>query len=159
MIPYLLCIGAIFLVLGRLDVASLRAEPFHENDHLGDELVIRTGRRRISYRREDIGLGFSYGAQPDYRLYAEAGYGYTLGKLNEPWRVQAGAEWEGSPVLPLGEQLFAAADLQSWEEVDWDPNLMRPGWCFGTSGATARYGMELSSTRVATRLASSSVRG
>ena len=38
---------------------------------------------------------------------------------------------DGSPVLPLGGQLFAAADLQTWKEVDWDPNLnMQAGVVF-----------------------------
>jgi hypothetical protein len=30
----------------------------------------------------------------------------------EPWRGQAGLEWEGQPLLPFGSQLFAASDLR-----------------------------------------------
>ena len=102
---------------------AIRLQHFHESDHLGDELVIRTSRKRIEYRREDIGLGLSYKPDPQYRLYAEGGYGFILGGPNKPWRAQVGAEWEGSAWFPLGGRPFAAVDLQTWEESKWDPNV------------------------------------
>jgi hypothetical protein len=102
---------------------AIRLQHFHESDHLGDELVIRTSRKRIEYRREDIGLGLSYKPDPQYRLYAEGGYGFFLGDPNKPWRAQVGAEWEGSAWFPLGGRPFAAVDLQTWEESKWDPNV------------------------------------
>lgn len=102
---------------------ALRLQYFHESDHLGDELILRTGRGRINYRRDEISLGLSYTPWTQYRLYAEGGYGFILGKPNNPWRAQVGAEWEGNPWFPLGGRPFAAADLQTWEESRWDPNL------------------------------------
>lgn len=102
---------------------ALRLQNFHESDHLGDELIERTGRKRISYRREDIGLGITYALEEYYRLYAEAGYGYILGELNKPWRIQMGSEWEGSPLIAFGGRPFAALDFQTWEESKWDPNI------------------------------------
>ncbi|HEU4343867.1 MAG TPA: DUF1207 domain-containing protein [Candidatus Binatia bacterium] len=102
---------------------ALRFQYFHESDHVGDELILRTGRERIDYRRDEVGLGLSYTPSMQYRLYAEGGYGFILGKPNKPWRAQLGIEWEGNAWFPLGGQPFAALDLQTWEESKWDPNV------------------------------------
>jgi Protein of unknown function (DUF1207) len=115
--------GGLSLSYRRKEPWTLRLQYFHESDHLGDELVLRTGRSRIDYSRDDLSLGLSYEPHPQYRLYAEGGYGFSLGDPNKPWRGQVGAEWEGKPWFPLGGRPYAAADLQTWEESNWDPNL------------------------------------
>ena len=93
----------------------------HESDHRGDELIIRTGLlTRLAYSREEIGLGISYSPHAALRFYTEVGYGFVLGTFNAPWRAQAGAEWEGAPQLPLGARWYAAAELQTRQEVGWN---------------------------------------
>lgn len=100
---------------------AVRLQYMHESDHLGDELILRTGlTTRLAYLREEIGLGISYAPHAGLRLYAEGGYAFNIGKFNEPWRTQAGIEWEGGPRLPLGARLYAATDLQSRQEVAWN---------------------------------------
>ncbi len=102
---------------------AMRIQYSHESDHLGDELILRTGRAtRLAYHREEIGLGIAYSPRPDLRLYAEAGDAFLFGPVNEPWRAQAGIEWEGGPRLPLGARWYAAGDLQTYQEVGWNPD-------------------------------------
>lgn len=115
--------GGLSVSYRRKEPWTIRLQYYHESDHLGDELVLRTGRRRIDYSRDDLALGLSYEPHPQYRLYAEGGYGIILGDVNKPWRAQVGAEWEGNPWFPLGGRPYAAVDLQTWEESNWDPNL------------------------------------
>lgn len=102
---------------------AMRIQYSHESDHLGDELILRTGRRtRLAYHREEIGLGIAYSPYQALRLYAEAGDAFFFGPVNEPWRAQAGIEWEGGPRLPLGARWYAAGDLQTYQEVGWNPD-------------------------------------
>ncbi|MBI3804227.1 MAG: DUF1207 domain-containing protein [Nitrospirae bacterium] len=104
---------------GRL--SAWRLQYSHESDHLGDELILRENlSTRIAYRREEIAFGTAYLPSAALRFYTEAGYAFILGDGNRPWRLQAGAEWEGGPSLPLGARGFAAADLQSRQEVGWN---------------------------------------
>ena len=88
---------------------------------IGDELILRENlSTRIAYRREEIAFGTAYLPSEALRFYADAGYAFILGDGNRPWRLQAGAEWEGGPRLPLGAREFAAADLESRQEVGWN---------------------------------------
>ncbi len=100
---------------------AVRLQYAHESDHLGDELILRTGRgTRLAYHREEIALGIAYSPRPNLRLYAEGGDAFFFGPVNEPWRAQAGIEWEGGPRLPLGARWYAAGDLQTYQEVGWN---------------------------------------
>jgi hypothetical protein len=102
---------------------GLRLQLLHESDHLGDELILRTGqRKRLAYLREEIDLGASYFPSADLRLYAEGSYGFSIGESNMAWKAQGGVEWEGGPRLPLGARLYAATDLQTYQEVHWNPD-------------------------------------
>jgi hypothetical protein len=102
---------------------GLRLQLLHESDHLGDEFILRTGQsKRLAYLREEIDLGASYFPCRDLRLYAEGSYGFSIGESNMAWKAQGGVEWEGGPRLPLGARLYAATDLQTYQEVHWNPD-------------------------------------
>jgi len=102
---------------------DVRLQYLHESDHLGDELILRTGlTTRVAYLRQEIDIGVSYFPHADLRLYAEGSYGFSIGEFNKPWKVQGGVEWEGGPPLPLGARLYAASDLQIYQEVHWSPD-------------------------------------
>ena len=105
------------------DPWAVRLQYFHESDHLGDEYILREGiTDREVYLREEIGIGVSYFPFADVRLYAEGAYSIFTGTINDPWRFQAGIEWEGGPRLPLGFRLYAAGDMQIHQDLDWNPD-------------------------------------
>ncbi len=92
---------------------------------MGDEYAENTGRLRINYTREEFLIGVSRSFPEKWRLYAEGGYAYILRNeaFMEPWRVEYGLEyvvenrfWDNR----VG--WYAAADVSSFEEDDWDQN-------------------------------------
>jgi hypothetical protein len=98
----------------------------HDSSHRGDEYIERTGLTRINYTREEILLGFSRNLFSDWRIYGEGGYGIDLRNddFQEPWRLQGGLEYEDNDRLWGGRMgWYAAADLTSYEENDWDLNV------------------------------------
>jgi hypothetical protein len=104
----------------------LRFGTMHTSSHVGDEYIERTGRERIGYTRQELLLGVSWPATRTLRLYAEVGGAVHLlnDELQQPWRVQAGAEFlkPGWPFRDRGGW-YAAVDAGSWEERDWAVDL------------------------------------
>lgn len=100
---------------------ALRFGTFHISAHLGDEWILRTGRERVGYRREELLAGAAWVWGQGRRVYLEGGWAYeNLSPLQEPARVQTGFEVEGSaPWLPAAGGWYAALDLSAWEERDW----------------------------------------
>lgn len=98
----------------------------HDSSHVGDEYAERTGRRRIGYTREETVLGVSRTFARHWRLYGEAGRAYHRSnkEIMEPWRAQAGLEYEQPPRLWGGRMgWYAAADCSSFQENDWRGNI------------------------------------
>ena len=96
----------------------------HTSSHVGDEYAERTGHRRLGYTREELRAGLTRHLPGAWRLYGEVGWGYDLRTpgLQEPLRLQAGAEVERP--LSAGARRwrwYAAADLTAFEEHDWHP--------------------------------------
>lgn len=121
----------------------------HESDHLGDELVIRTGATRTAYRRDEWGWSIERTSWRALRIYGLAGYGVILGHQNEPWRFQAGIELEEPDPLFLSAHPYVALDIQTRQEVDWDRDLgIQIGLAFRKKG-----------TRYTFRLATEAFRG
>lgn len=107
------------------DSFAIRVGSFHDSSHVGDEYAERTGRRRISYTREEALLGLSWAFTKKYRAYAEGAYAYTLRnrELMEPVRVQCGLEYMSPESFWKGRLgWYTAADVSSYEENDWDTN-------------------------------------
>lgn len=101
---------------------ALKLHPWHITSHLGDEIIEREGLHRISYARNELALGVSLDLGGEGRTYAEVGWGFSVGDPNDPWRAQAGAEF----FTPLGTpspHFFAAVNLTSSQEIDWDAQL------------------------------------
>lgn len=127
----------------------LKVEYFHQSAHRGDEFLLRTGRDRIDYTRQELNLGFSRHWFPRLRTYAEAGWGFTLRNpnLQEAGRLQTGLEY-GVPgeVVHAGDSSgwFLAADFESYEELDWQVDSTVSIGVFGLrNGELWRLGLEL----------------
>jgi Protein of unknown function (DUF1207) len=131
----------------RLDTRSAwRIGSKHISSHVGDELIERTGRVRINYTREELRLGFAYNLAAQLLTYVDGGYAYNLGDkpLQAPWRLQLGMQLE-RPNRIWENQLgwYAAADLSSYEENDWQRNLtVQLGLSAVRGEHTWRFGIE-----------------
>lgn len=128
---------------GFSDRAAARFAFHHTSSHLGDEYLIRNeGFERLSVRKEEFALGWSWRHSPHVRLYGETGYGIHLGELNEPWRLQGGVELT-SAKRPF--EWYAALDLTSFQENDWNlSSNLQTGIALPTRGGRAyRFGLEL----------------
>ncbi len=117
---------------------------FHTSSHLGDEWIVRTGRERINYTREEILVGFGFRPRGHLRLYVEGGWAYLMRnqELMDPLRLQAGAEWERPGVLWGGlAGWFAAVDLAWWEERGSLDTAASFGVAVPSGGRTWRMGL------------------
>jgi hypothetical protein len=120
----------------------------HDSSHVGDEYAETTGRKRISYTRNEVTAGVSWSFAKRWRTYADGGYGYDLLNevLQDPWRVRTGLEYQSGPwraKSTLGG--FAAADLNSYEEDDWSPNAcvqLGLAWHVPVRSRAVRVGLE-----------------
>lgn len=121
--------------LRRGDV-SAQAGPYHENSHLGDDAIRRTG--RASVRTNSTGLKALAALEPWPWLRAYGGLSFQVDGAPSPkrWGFQAGAEaatedLKVSADFPL--RLYAAEDLQFPERVGFNPNSrvavgVKVGW-------------------------------
>jgi hypothetical protein len=122
----------------------------HCSSHIGDEYMERTGRGRFGYSREELAFGARYRGGPAWSAYAELGIAYKqLDELQEPWRVQLGAEWQAERSQVLGRfAWYGAIDLQLWQERNFEPDVTLQGGLAATGpGRTWRFGVEYSHGR------------
>jgi hypothetical protein len=120
----------------------------HVSSHIGDEYAALVDRERINATREEVLLGISRMLTPHWRVYGEGGWAYHLGNysLLDRFRFQAGAEYESPSKGGDAPGWYAACDLSSYEEDDWEPNLsLQWGFLFeGKSGLRPmRVGLEV----------------
>ncbi len=110
----------------------------HDSAHVADEYIRKTGRKRITYTREEAALGVVFDPLPWIRAYLEAGWGFDLAfKGMRPWRGQVGVE------LRHGI-LYAAADLNFWQERRWRPTTtVQVGVMTQRPATGRRYGATL----------------
>lgn len=94
----------------------------HTSSHVGDEYAERTGRRRLDYTRQEVLAALSWPLPRGLRLYGEAGWGSDLRSeaVQDPWRGQAGVEWQSGVRWRDRFGLYGALDLQAMEERDWE---------------------------------------
>ena len=95
----------------------------HITSHLGDEFAEREGRTRIPYARNEIAPGLLYQIMDSWRVYGEFGWGFKIGEPNKPWRVMAGTEYVGRLLGAKVPEVFAAVNLSSSQETDWNTTL------------------------------------
>lgn len=138
------------------DGRALRLEYEHQSAHIGDELVLRTGRTRIEYSRQELSLGYSMRPAPRVRTYLEGGWGFDLTNeaLQEPWRGQAGLE-VGIPRTKTAstDRLdwgpFLAVDLESMQERDWQVDTTVQAGIYGLRQRDVwRFGLEFRHGRI-----------
>ena len=100
---------------------GFKAALLHQSAHLGDEYAERTNSRRMNYTREELALGCTWRFQPRWRTYAEIGVAYLMrSDVQEPWRWQAGIEYEARPAVFGGRMSwYGAVDLSALEEREW----------------------------------------
>jgi hypothetical protein len=94
----------------------------HVSSHVGDEFLERTGRGRINYTREELVVGLSRQMTDELRVYGEVGWGYEVRRqdLQEPGRLEVGAELDRKGALWGDFGWYAAVDLGATEEKDWN---------------------------------------
>lgn len=109
---------------------SAIARVFHQSSHLGDEFLLRTKAHRINLSYEGIDAKVSYDLlDRALRVYVGAGYLFEQDPSSlQRWSTQAGFELQ-SPWTLLGglARPIFAADFQSREENDWEPDISLRG--------------------------------
>ncbi len=99
---------------------SMKLHLWHLTSHLGDEYMERTGEERIDYHKEEIALGASYDWTPEFRTYADVGFGYYIDEVNKHWRGEVGSEWAGDLLWTGPPTTYLALDVKWRQETDWD---------------------------------------
>ena len=118
----------------------------HVSSHVGDELAERTGRLRINYTRQEVRYGMAWTFLPQWLTYGEFAYGHDLRNedLQQPWRVEIGGQYENLGMWWNDLGLYAALDLSSYEENDWDINTaIQFGFVISRNERRWRMGLEL----------------
>jgi hypothetical protein len=131
---------------------GLKVGPRHFSSHVGDEYMERTGRRRIEYTREELMAALSWEFRERWRIYGEAGWGFTLRNedLQEPLRAQAGLECFSLGSLWSGRAgWYAALDASVTQERDWQVDLsLEAGLIFAAGVRRWRLGVQYYDGRV-----------
>jgi hypothetical protein len=125
---------------------AFKAALLHVSSHVGDELMERTGRRRIGYTRQELAAGVSWFVNGRWRVYTEAGKAVSMSNedLQRPWRMQAGVEYETAPRLLQGfTAWYVASDWQAMQERDWRVDTsIQTGFVVRSGGRSWRLGVE-----------------
>ena len=124
---------------------TFRFGTLHDSAHVGDEYAERTGRRRIGYTRNEVVLGVSWRASARWRFYVEGGWQYETEEFQEPFRVQAGAEYQGARLWQRARgNWYAALDVRAYQENDWHPRATgQLGVAIPTGRGGSRYRLAL----------------
>lgn len=117
----------------------------HDSAHVGDEYADRTGRKRISYTREEVVLGTTWAPSPQWQTYLEIGWGYGLKEFQDPLRIQLGVVYFGQSRLWQGRiPWYAALDTTVYQENDRQARTSAQlGLMFPTGRGTSRYRLAL----------------
>ncbi len=136
----------LILSAGVLKNLAFRLGVLHVSSHLGDEYIERTGRKRLGYTRQELAAGVSWFFADRWRVYTEAGRALSLHnkQLQQPWRTQAGLEFESSRRFWRRKMAwYAALDAQSFEERDWRTDIsFQTGFVVRSTAHTWRFGFE-----------------
>jgi len=117
---------------------------YHLSSHFGDQFLYEhPDVERIHYSRTALVVGGAYRPTPDWRLYAEAGWGFALGGGAKPGEFQFGVEY--SPASPTGWQgaPFLAVNGHLRQENNFGGNFTaEAGWQWrGQTGRLFRTGL------------------
>jgi hypothetical protein len=108
----------------------------HQSSHLVDEYVLKTGRKRIGYTREELVLGVMVDPSKHVRVYTEVAHAFHLGAEElAPWRSESGVELRY-------RFAYAAVDFTFWEEGNFRPTAtVQWGLVYERPGIGRRYGI------------------
>jgi hypothetical protein len=118
---------------------------YHLSSHLGDEFQLKhPGVLRKNYARDVVVLGLAWRPWADWRLYAEAGYGFYVAGGSQPWEFQLGVEFSPAAPTTIFGTPFFAANGRLREEVDFGGTLTaQVGWQWrGATGRRFRVGFQ-----------------
>lgn len=127
-----------FYVRARLDGVAARLELYHVSSHLGDEYLLATDVEPISSSREGIELLVQVAPLSGLVVYGGPGWVVRSTLPYESTSVRFGADWEGAGT---GLRPYAALDVHSWSELDWDPKIA--GEVGAAAGPHVRVGLML----------------
>lgn len=126
---------------------AVHAGAQHDSAHSGDEYMVRTGRPRFGYTREEVVLGVAWTPDPRWLVYSDLGWSFNdradLGQRAA--RLQAGAEHRW-PTRLLGREAvwYAALDVAATEERGWRPTAtLQVGVELPTGWGSGRYRLAL----------------
>jgi hypothetical protein len=108
----------------------------HQSSHIVDEYLLKTGRRRIRYTREELVLGVMVDPSKHVRVYTELAYAFHLGAAElAPWRTESGVEFRY-------RFAYAAVDFTFWDEGNFRPTTtVQGGLIYERPGVGRRYGI------------------
>lgn len=118
----------------------------HISSHIGDELIERTGLKRINYTREEMRYGLMWFMPAHWQSYIDIGKAYDLRNkaLQKKWRYEAGFQYENKKYWMSKLGWYMGADFSSYEENDWDINTsLHFGLVSGANEKKYRFGIEL----------------
>lgn len=117
----------------------------HISSHVGDELIERTGHKRINYTRQEIRYGLMWFMAPYWQSYFEVGRGYDLRNkfLQRRWRSELGIQYENNRYWSSKLGWYMAADFSSYEENNRDINsAIQLGIVTSANNRNFRLGLE-----------------
>lgn len=96
----------------------------HISSHVGDELIERTGIKRINYTRQEIRYGLMWFMMPHWQSYIEIGKAYDLRNkiIQKQWRHELGFQYENKKYWMPELGWYMGADFSSYEENNEDIN-------------------------------------
>ncbi len=131
---------------GRQDRIAYKAGYFHVSSHVGDEYQIKNpGFQRVNYVRENLIVGTSFDATPEWRLYGEVAWAVSVSGGAEPLQFQFGTEYAKQASRPQRGAPFAALNFQMRQEVNFAAGVTAmTGWQWRgpVTGRTLRTGLQ-----------------
>ena len=102
---------------------SMRLRLYHQSSHLGDEFLLRVNPERVNLSFEALEYIYSYDFN-SLRLYGGGEYMVHRDPSDlKPFSFHGGIEYRGRNVLWNNGRWLAAADIKSWEQHDWRPDV------------------------------------
>ena len=118
----------------------------HISSHIGDELIERTGLKRINYTRQEIRYGLMWFMSPHWQSYLEVGRAYDLRNklLQKRWRTELGIQYENNKYWSSKLGWYMGGDFSGYEENNWDINTaLQLGLVTSINNKKFRLGFEL----------------
>ena len=106
------------------DIFAHRFGIHHISSHIGDELIEKTGIKRINYTRQEIRYGLMWFMSPHWQSYIEIGKAYDLRNklVQKKGRTEWGIQYENKNYWMPTLGWYTAVDFSNYEENNWKNN-------------------------------------